>query len=256
MGEYVKKDNGSVNSFDTITNKAFRKLLSLSAVLKAYTYKFAGRSVSSYIFYDTRENLLQRAGILFYKTSEKGKHYYKIEKLSFLPKTFKAMDEQVFVHQISSQKDTPSDHSLYLIDAITSMFATQFNIDLENILKMVVPKMIVEIRSDNYKIFSGTGFKCDMALENVIYRNLETKKKAKRKEVTFTLDSPISFIKDYETFIQTITKYCKDITELTESRYEHAKNLTKISATSKDKSKKFKKEQAQKEKKAENIIEG
>ena len=255
MGEFIRKDTETVQHFDTITNKAFRKLIALGGSLKSYIFKPIGRSTSMIIYYDTPENLLKRAGILLYKTFERGKYYFKLEKLSFLPKAFKVSGEEIFVHEIYSAKDTPENHALYLIDAITSMFATQFNIDLENVLKVARPKMVVEIKADMIKVFSGTGFKCEMGLEKVLYRNFETKKKVKKDEVSFTLDSPINFIGDYKNFINTVTKYCKDITELTESRYEHATNLTKIIEVPKE-SKKIKKQKEQKAKRAEDIIEG
>ena len=226
MGEFVAKYNWNRKHYIAITKKAFNKLLSFGASLRAYTLRPTGRNLSTITYYDTPENLLQRTGRLFYKTSENGKCFFKLEKLSFLPKTLKKNDEQIFVHEIS-QRDTPEEHSLYLIDAITSMFSTQFRIDLENVIKSVRPKLVIEIRADVYKVYGGTGFKCDMALENVVYRNFETKRKVKCKEVTFTLDSPQQFRKNYDEFLALVNKHCKDIVEMNESRYEHAKNLTK-----------------------------
>ena len=257
MGEFVAKYNWNRKHYIAITKKAFNKLLSFGASLRAYTLRPTGRNLSTITYYDTPENLLQRTGILFYKTSENGKCFFKLEKLSFLPKTLKKNDEQIFVHEIS-QRDTPEEHSLYLIDAITSMFSTQFRIDLENVIKSVRPKLVIEIRADVYKVYGGTGFKCDMALENVVYRNFETKRKVKCKEVTFTLDSPQQFRKNYDVFLALVNKHCKDIVEMNESRYEHAKNLTKpITPVDKKNLQNYKKQKEKETKRRpEDIIEG
>lgn len=257
MGEFVAKYNWNRKHYITITKKAFNKLLSFNNNLRAYTIRPIGKGFNTITYYDTPENLLQRTGILFYKTSENGKYYFKLEKLSFLPKAFKKSDEQIFVHEIS-QRDTPEEHSLYLIDAITSMFSMQFRVDLENVIKSVRPKLVIEIKADIYKVFGGTGFKCDIALENVVYRNFETKRKVKCKEITFTLDSPQTFRKDYDNFLALVNKHCKDIVEMSESRYEHAKNITKaILPTDKKNIQKIKKiKEKENKRRPEDIIEG
>lgn len=256
MGEFVAKYNWNRKHYIAITKKAFKKLLAFSTSLRAYTIRPIGRTLSTISYYDTPENLLTRAGILFYKTYENGKYYFKLEKLSFIPKTFKKSEEKIFVHEIS-QRDTPEDHSLYLIDAITSMFSMQFRIDLENVIKMARPNLVIEIKADVYKIYGGTGFKCDVALENVIYKNFETKRKVKGKEVTFTLDSAQTYRKDYDNFLAIVEKHCKDIIEMNESRYNHAKNITKtLTLTNKKDMQKFKKQKETKARRPEDIIEG
>ena len=161
------------------------------------------------------------------------------------------------MHEIA-QRDTPEEHALYLIDAITSMFSMQFRVDLENVIKAARPKLDIEITADVYKVFGGTGFKCDMALENVVYKNYETKRKVKGKEATFTLDSnPQNYRKNYDDFLALVNKHCKDIIEMNESRYEHAKNITKVLTPAKKKDlKQFKKQKESKARRPEDIIEG
>lgn len=257
MGEFVAKYNWNRKHYIAITKHAFKKLLYFGSNLKAYTLRHVGRNVSTISYYDTPENLLQRTGILFYKTFENGKYYFKLEKLSFIPKAFKKTDDQIFVHEIA-QRDTPEEHALYLIDAITSMFSMQFRVDLENVIKAARPKLDIEITADVYKVFGGTGFKCDMALENVVYKNYETKRKVKGKEATFTLDSnPQNYRKNYDDFLALVNKHCKDIIEMNESRYEHAKNITKVLTPAKKKDlKQFKKQKESKTRRPEDIIEG
>ena len=254
MGEFISKNIDNSIYFDTITKDAFKKLKALDAKLPAYTFKYLGRKNSSIAYYDTPENLLQRTGILLYKTCIDGKHYFNLSKQPFLPNAFRKSEEKVFVHEIS-QRDTPKDHALYLVDAISSMFTTQFRIDLENVLKTARPKLIIEIKSEAYKVFGGTGFKCDMDMQNVLYNNLETKRKVKRKEVAFKLDSSTAFQKDYDLFIKTITKYCKDIAEMKEPRDVYALNLTKqLDKTGKKDNIVAKKKE--KQRRPEDIIEG
>lgn len=227
MGKFVSKLSAGTTRYDTITPHAFKKVIETQKYLKTYTFVPEGRYTSSYTYFDTPENLLKRAGVLLYKSFEYGKHYIKLEKTSNFAKISKFTEEQIYV-QKAGPKDTPQDHAYFLIEAITTMFATQFNIDLENVIKAVVPKMIITSKGNTIKVFSGTGFKCNLILENCVYHNLETKRKVKKEEVIARLDSPTSFLPEYKKFNDELTKFCKDIMIMPESRYDHSQNITKI----------------------------
>ena len=100
-----------------------------------------------------------------------------------------------------------------------------------------------------------------LSLQEIIYKeeiSVETKRKVKCKEVTFTLDSPQQFRKNYDEFLALVNKHCKDIVEMNESRYEHAKNLTKpITPVDKKNLQNYKKQKEKETKRRpEDIIEG
>lgn len=57
-----------------------------------------------------------------------------------------------------------------IIDGITSMFTTNFSVDLENVLKTVQPKLDILTRYSQLKVFSGNGFKGLINFEEVQFK--------------------------------------------------------------------------------------
>ncbi|MDD2227521.1 MAG: hypothetical protein PHH71_02965 [Clostridia bacterium] len=211
--------------YDILTNVAEKKILSQARSLNIDEFSYEGRYKYSIIYYDTPENLLTNTGILLYKTWEKGKYYFVIQRRSILPSTSKLKRNEIYRHQIK-HSDTPYMHSFYLINGITSMFSTQFSIDLEYVIKNVRPKIIVNIKTTVYKAFNGTGFKSNLYFEDVVYNNTATKQQRKNKELTIELLAPKSFLPAYKNFIRLLEKYCKDIFAKNETHYEYANRIT------------------------------
>lgn len=244
----------NVEIFDIITDKAESKLLSISNKLKIDKFVYEGKAKSEMIFYDTPDSLLTKTGILLYRTNENNEHFFKIEKLNFLPNISKLQKESLYEHKISA-KDTPKSQAFFIIAGISSLFTTQFLIDLENIVKVVVPKLKIEINSTIYKGFSGDGFKCNIYFQRVKYHNLVTKKKRENFECTVTHLSSKSFDKNFVAFIELLNKYWKDILPKTTTRYEYGMKITQpILEKSKNVAKKENKKKI-KEKSIENRIE-
>ena len=174
-----------------------------------------------------------------YKTYENGSYYIKIDRIG-ISSTSSTNRKEVFAHKVEA-KDTPYIHSFFLINGISNLFSTQFSIDLEHVIKSVIPKITIEIESSGYKAFSGTGFKCHLAFEKCIYKNLVTKRKHENDELVVDFQAPHKFLDEFSKFCTQLEKYCKGIIPKNERRYLYATRLTQ--PLSKDaKNKKFKKE--------------
>lgn len=223
--ESLSSDN--MKRYDILTNQAEKKILSNVRLLNIDDFSLEGRNKYSTIYYDTPENLLTRAGILLYKTWQKGNYYFIIQRLSILPSTSKLRRNEVFKHKIDAS-DTPIMHSFYLINGIVSMFSTQFSIDLEYVLKNVKPIIIANVKSIIYKIFNGTGFKANLIFEEVIYTNCINKRKRANQELTVELLASQNFVPELNKFTFLLEKYCKDILPKRESRFDYAKRVTQI----------------------------
>jgi hypothetical protein len=225
--EIANLGSESVKKYDIITNRAEKKILSEARNLNIDEFNYEGKYKYKTIYYDTPEKLLTNAGILLYKTWIKDSYYFVIQRLNILPSTSKLKRNEIYRHKIEAQ-DSPINYSFYLINGITSMFSTQFSIDLEYVIKNVKPIIIIDVKTISYKIFNGTGFKCLLSFENAVYFNRITRRKRSNKELIIELLAPKNFLSEFDRFALLLEKYCKDIIPKKESRFAYANRVTGI----------------------------
>ena len=227
MGKFETISVEGVKSYTLFSKNSFNKVLAVSQELPLYSFYDEGRDLTTEMYLDSPNNLLSSAGILLSKVVEEGKAYFKVEREEYLPerKTVLAKEKKVFIHPIGI-KDSVSDHALFLIDGITSMFFTRFNIDLENVLKTVVPKMQIENKRVHFKALSGKGFKAELVYENISARNYETKRKAELLMMRVEQTSSKVYLDEFNNFTNKLEKYCKEIIPIDESKYEIVKRMT------------------------------
>ena len=115
----------------------------------------------------------------------------------------------------------------FLTDGIKQMFTTQFYIDLDNVLKTVVPKIEMDSKKTIFKVFSGRGFKGEMIFEDVSIKNFETKRTAFTMMLTIRQLSGRFDNSDFEDFTSKIEKYCREVMPTNDTKYEIAKRMTK-----------------------------
>lgn len=216
-----------VKVYDILTAYAEEKMLAIPDKLNIDNFAFERKTHSEIEFYDTYDNLLTKTGILLYKTLENGKLFFKIEKLNFLPNVTKFRETEIFEREITSH-DSPSSQAFYLVEGITSLFSTQFAIDLENIVRCVIPKLKVEINGMEFKGFNGSGFKCKIEFQKVRYTNFTTKRKKDNTECTITNVSLKTFDKEFNNFLGLVEKYCKDILPKKDTRFDYGMRITRI----------------------------
>lgn len=227
MIKLTNQEQNDVKIYDVITNYAEEKMLAIPDKLDIDNFAFERKTHSEIEYYDTYDNLLTKTGILLYKTLENGKLFFKIEKLNFLPNVTKFRPTEIFEREITTH-DTPSTQAFYLVEGITSLFSTQFAIDLENIVRGVVPKLKVEINGMEFKAFNGSGFKCKIEFQKVRYQNYTTKRKKDNTECTMTNVSLKTLDKEFTTFLGLVEKYCKDILPKRDTRFDYGMRITRI----------------------------
>lgn len=247
MGKFVEMKNTDIVKYEAIAKKPFDKVLALGSILKFYKINYFCPTESNETFYDTSSDVLANAGITLSRIQEGNKVFFKVEQLPSLFNTKKATSK-VFVHKVGV-RDKLSDHAFYLVDGIKSIFSTQFSVDLENIIKNAIPKITINIKSQVYKVISGTGFRAYIALEDITYRNHITKKKYKVQGLTVKNESGNVFENEFIEFNKAIDKYCKELIQVHDVIYEHAKKVTrkvekpKLTKEEKEKLKKQQKKQ-------------
>lgn len=234
MGKFETVSMEGVKQYTLFAKDSFNKVLAFCRELPLYSLYREGRDSKKEIYLDSPNNLLKSAGIILSKVIEDNKSYLKVEREDFNKerKNLIKKETKVFIHPIGI-KDTAFDHSLFLIDGITSMFSTKFHIDLENVLKTIVPKLEIESKREHFKVFSGKGFKAAMIYENINIKNNDTKRKAELLMLGVEQISSKMNLNEFNDFTFKIEKYCKEVLPIEESKYEIGMRMTKLSTTKK-----------------------
>ena len=158
MGNFVQIQTQGVKNYIAVADKPFAKVLQLEKKINLHRFNLVNRYKQSEIFFDTETNLLSKAGIILSKTISPEKTYFKVERQSTLLKLYSRKKETVFIHEVGI-RDKVTDHAFFLVDGIKSLFTTQFTVDLENVLKNIKPKIVVDSTIDKWAVVSGGGFK-------------------------------------------------------------------------------------------------
>lgn len=255
MGNFVNVVKEGVRKYIGLTDNPFSKVFEIEKKISLHRFFYEGAYKNQVIFFDTDTNLLEKAGIVLSKTIEPNKAYFKVERQTYLPKTFSKRKEIVFIHEVG-QKDKVMDHAFFLSDGIKSLFTIQFTIDLDNVLKNVVPKIIVKSKITNYKVLSGGGFKAKLYFYDSKIKNINTKRTADAKLLTVELDSSLNYLPAFNYFNKQIEKNCKELLIFDESLYDYAHRVTKPIIVTKDNLKEQKQKLKEKQKKVDDIIMG
>lgn len=255
MGNYVNVVKEGTRNYIGLTEKPFSKVLSIEKKLSLHRFSYEGSFNKQIVYYDTDSKLLEKAGIILSKTFEPNKCYFKVERQTYLPKSFSRRKEIVFIHEVG-QKDRVMDHAFFLSDGIKSLFTIQFTIDLDNVLKNVAPKIVILSKVTKYKVLSGGGFKAQLYFHSSKIRNLTTKRIAEAKLLTVDLDSPMTYLPAFKYFNTQIEKNCKELIPFEESLYDFSHRVTKP-LPEKEKLTKTEKEKLKlKQKKVDDVIIG
>lgn len=256
MGNYVNVVKEGTKSYIGITEKPFSKVLSIEKKLSLHRFSYEGSFNKQIVYYDTEGGLLEKAGIILSKTFEPNKCYFKVERQTYLPKSFSRRKEIVFIHEVGP-KDKVMDHAFFLSDGIKSLFTIQFTIDLDNVLKNIFPKIVILSKVTKYKVLSGGGFKAQLYFYSSKIKNLTTKRVAEANLLNVELDSPITYLPAFNYFNTQIEKNCKELIPFEESLYDYSHRVTKP-LPEKDKltKKQEKEKQKLKQKKVDDVIIG
>lgn len=226
MGRFETISVERLKSYTLYSKGSLSKVLSLSKRFPIYNFFDEEKDDSVEVYLDSPNNLLVSAGIILCKVVEKSKAYFRVEKEDWPDRrSTLTKGKRVFIHDICA-RDTVFDHSLFLVNGITSMFSSKFNIDLENVLRTVVPKIEIKSRKRLFKVLSGKGFKANMEYGVVKIKNYTTKRKANFLMLDIEHIAPQTKIDEFNNFILKLEKHCKEIIPTNDSKYEIAKRMT------------------------------
>ena len=229
MGKSIEVTDDGVKTYTLFARTTINKVLGLQGVLRDYTFNPESRSIQKEVYLDSSNNLLKSAGVILSKSTENNKAQFRVEMERY--QTGSARNslkraEKVFVHDIGV-RDSVKDHMFFLTDGIKQMFTTQFYIDLDNILKMVIPKYELTSKKNYFRVFSGRGFKGEMIFEEVVVKNFETKRTNSFLMLTIKQISAKFDNKDFDDLTEKVERYCREVMPTHDTKFEIAKRMTK-----------------------------
>lgn len=227
MGNFIEVSKDGVKNYTLFSKNAIKQVISLQSILPMYTFIADEKCKLKQVYLDSENNLLSSAGVILSKTTEKNKAYFKVEMEQLKGKASSLLkrSEKVYIHNVGI-KDSAKDHSFFLANGIKAMFSTQFTIDLDNVLKMIVPKIELKTKRSVYKVFSGNGFKAELIFDEIDVRNFETRRGTALQTLTVKQTSSIQN-SQFEEFTNKLEKFCKEIIPTDDTKYEIVRRMTK-----------------------------
>ena len=229
MGKFIENSLDGIKTYTLFSKSTMKKVLQLQESLRLYTFIPVGKSMQKDIYLDSPNNLLKSAGLNLCKTTENNKALFKVEREKYDEDNKRhtiQRAEKVFIHEIGL-RDVVKDHMFFLTDGIKQMFTTQFYIDLDNVLKTVIPKIELNSKKTIFKIFSGSGFKGEMTFEDINVKNYDTKRQASFSMLTIKQISARYDKSEFLDLTSKIEKYCREVMPTNNNKYEIAKRMTK-----------------------------
>lgn len=228
--ENVKTYHYMIMGYET-----FPKVLNiLSQELDFYRISRLSDVEDKEIMYDIPNNALTDAGIVLSKQYENGKVMFKVRKLSFLPEEMRVPSKKFLLQELDRDAE-PKDYSLEISSAIENSFSSPFTIDLDAVVREVVPKIVVDVKSERYLIIGGTGYRGQLFYEKILYKDVESKKKVWKDGVVLRLPTDEASQKDNEHILDIIDRKVKGLGLYNMSRYELAKKALYTSAEEEEK---------------------
>ncbi len=228
MGRMESKSTIGIKYYDVLSKKTFGEIMALDRRLPLYSFENQGGSRLRETYFDTPGKLLERAGLTLCKVVEGNKACFIVEKQfsSSSRLTLTRREEKIFVQDIEPNDDVKK-HMTSIIDGVTSMFTTNFSVDLENVLKTVQPKLDILTRYSQLKVFSGNGFKGIINFEEVQFKNYETKKNVERLMMKVQMTSSLTYLSTFDDFNKELQRLCKTIFEINDTKFQIAQRVTK-----------------------------
>ena len=228
--ENVKTYHYMIMGYETFP----RILKTLSEELAFYRLSRQNDVIGKEIMYDIPNNTLTDAGIVLSKQYENGRVMFKVRKLSFLPDEMKMPSKKFILQELDSDAE-PRDYSLEISSAIENSFSSPFTIDLDAIVREVVPKIEVDIKSEHYLIIGGTGYRGQLFYEHTTYKDVETKKKVEKEGVVLKLPTEEIYEAENKKILDIIDRKVKALGLYNMSRYELAKKALYTTAEEEEK---------------------
>ncbi len=221
----LENENAEKHHYYIISNNEKKLFEKLEKCLKFYTFRYSNHFLGREIVYDVPSNMLSNAGLVLSKQfEENGGIYFKVRKISFLPKNIKRKSAKFYLAKCSGAEE-PKDFPIQIANAIQSSFTEPFTIDLVSVVRQTVPKIEILVHGKKYQVIGGYGYKAKFVYEKVVYKDLIENKKVVKYGATFVAPTGQENEKYNQEVLNMIDKYCPELVPYKSTRFEIAKRL-------------------------------
>lgn len=222
MANKVQVENVKTYHYMILGYETFPKILkSFIRELDFYRISRLDDVESKEIMYDIPNNALMDAGIVLSKQYRGGRVIFKVQKISFLPEEMRVPSKKFVLKELGTDAE-PKDYSLEISSAIENSFSSPFTIDLDAVVREVIPKIEIKTKSERYLIIGGTGFRGELFYDKVVYKDVATKKKVEKEGVVLKLPTDEPSQKDNEFILDIIDRKVKGLGMYNMTRFELA----------------------------------
>ena len=213
--------------FEMFNEKSKDKVLELNSFFGKYIMHFEERIEKTFTYYDTPNHDLEKSNIVLYKT-QIGNFTELNMATEKVNSTFRYTIRTNYKHFTKQIKphDSIFKHKDFLIEAFTNMFMSSINFDPEFLLKKLQVAYTIKTTSTEYRSMNIAGLKITYSFDKDIYTNHFNKQTVRSNILTIYQHSAENTDEDFENLIGKLTRYCKELTLIVDTKIMVARRLT------------------------------
>lgn len=214
--------------FEMFSENTKEQVLELNTFFGKYLMHFEEKVKKQFTYYDTPNHDLEKSNILLFKI-QIGK-FTEINMMSEkINRTYRYATRSNYKHfkkQIR-QHDSLMKHKDFLIESFKSMFISSVNFDPEFLLQKLQVSYIINTTSMEYRSTNGFGLKITYSFDKDEYISNFSNQKATADILTIYQHSNEKTNPEFEDLLGKLTRYCKELTPMSESKIQIARRMTK-----------------------------
>ena len=214
--------------FEMLDKTGMQDVLKMNAFFGRYDMRFIGKIKKVYTYYDTENYDLFKSGIALFRT-DIGKNHTLTMTLERLYnednrklQTYRNKKDVIDIGNF----DSIFKHMDFLRNSFLNMFNSSISFDPDFLLKKLRTTYVITTQSHEYRATNGVGLKVTYSFDQDKFYNHETKTKSKGDYLTIYQHSKSETDDEFANLISKITRYCKALTPIKESKIEIARKLT------------------------------
>ena len=213
--------------FEMFNEKSKDKVLELNSFFGKYIMHFEEKIEKTFTYYDTPNHDLEKSNIVLYKTQIGNFTELNMatEKVNSTFRYTVRTNYKHFTKQIKPH-DSIFKHKDFLIEAFTNMFMSSINFDPEFLLKKLQLEYTIKTTSIEYRSLNIAGLKITYSFDKDIYTNHFNNQTVKSNILTIYQHSAENTDEDFENLMGKLTRYCKELTPIVDTKIMVARRLT------------------------------
>lgn len=218
--------------FEMLDKSSIKDVLKMNAFFGRYQMNYLGKVKKVYTYYDTENLDLYKSGIALFRTDIKKTHTLTmtLERLynedNRKLQTYRNKKNVIDIGQF----DSIFKHTDFLRNSFLDMFNSSISFDPDFLLKKLRTTYVINTISKEYRSTSGVGLKCTYSFDQDTFVNHETNITQKGDYLTIYQHSKTDTDAEFDNLISKLTRYCKSLTPIKESKIAIARKVTSLQA--------------------------